>query len=264
MSAIARNESGRWDKAQRKMVSWPWTINAQGQGMYFATKEEAVTAAQRLRMQGVTSMDVGCMQVNLMHHPNAFRNLNDAFEPEINVGYAAKFLHQNFEETGSWKTAIMYYHSRTPMYGVPYAQRVIGTWRSILNGDKPAAMAALEGSRSGGGSQQAASEYYIRRAGGIGVAKASSRARDVMVIRVADRSGSGVRNMTMRTAGAGGSSAQQFTREYTEVKPTSAQLAIPAAEKPRSGPKVIRVGGQAGGNSQKVATRTTPVDFIFD
>lgn len=257
LSAIARNESGRWDAQQKKMVSWPWTLNAQGQGMYFNTKEEAVAAVQRLRMQGVTSIDVGCMQVNLMHHPNAFRSISDAFEPETNVAYAAKFLKQNFEETGSWKAAVMYYHSRTPGYGIPYAQRVINTWRRIMNGDKPVAVASLESSSP---LSRPGSEYYIRRSGAVGVSASARKTRDVMVIRVADRSTNTVRNVTMQAQGSG-DLVRNFSKEYTEIKPTSARITV-QEDKPRSSPKVIRVGSKKG--SQKVAAKTTPVDFIFD
>lgn len=253
LSAIARNESGRWDKTQKKMVSWPWTLNAQGQGMYFNTKEEAVAAVQRLRLQGVSSIDVGCMQVNLHHHPKAFRSISDAFDPETNVGYAAKFLRQNFEESGSWKTAVMYYHSRTAMHGVPYAQRVLSTWRRIINGDRPGVMASLDSGRGG-------SDYYVRRSGAIASGKAGGKARDVMVIRVADRSSHTVRNVTVQATGNG--LVKDFRKEYTEVKPASAQVAVPGEKPKASGPKIIRVG--AKNNAQKPAARTTPVDFIFD
>ena len=32
------------------------------------------------------------MQINLMHHPDAFASLDEAFEPGRNVAYGAKFL----------------------------------------------------------------------------------------------------------------------------------------------------------------------------
>ena len=37
-------------------------------------------------------MDVGCMQVNLYHHAHAFSSLDNAFDPQSNVDYAARFL----------------------------------------------------------------------------------------------------------------------------------------------------------------------------
>ena len=45
-----------------------------------------------VQAQGVRSIDIGCMQVNLMHHPNAFATLDAAFDPLANALYAARFL----------------------------------------------------------------------------------------------------------------------------------------------------------------------------
>ena len=69
LAAIGRVESGRRDPASGVMAPWPWTINAEGQGSFFDTKAQAIAAVQALQARGVQSIDVGCMQVNLMHHP---------------------------------------------------------------------------------------------------------------------------------------------------------------------------------------------------
>jgi len=53
-------------------LAWPWTINAQGKGQFFKTKAEAVKAIKNLQAQGVKSIDVGCMQINLSYHGKAF------------------------------------------------------------------------------------------------------------------------------------------------------------------------------------------------
>jgi len=71
----------QWWPGQRQWWPWPWTINAEGQGPYFATRAEAISAVQRLQEQGVRSIDVGCMQVNLLHHPQAFATMEQAFDP---------------------------------------------------------------------------------------------------------------------------------------------------------------------------------------
>ena len=92
LDAISMVESGRWDAARRARFAWPWTIYAEGKGRFFATKRAAIAAVRRLRKRGVESIDVGCMQVNLYHHPDAFRDLQDAFNPIANVTYAAGFL----------------------------------------------------------------------------------------------------------------------------------------------------------------------------
>jgi hypothetical protein len=41
---------------------------------------------------GITSLDVGCLQVNLAQHPDAFSTLAAAFDPVANADYGAAFL----------------------------------------------------------------------------------------------------------------------------------------------------------------------------
>jgi hypothetical protein len=72
----------------------------------------------------VRSIDVGCMQVNLLHHPNAFASLEQAFDPVGNAIYAAHFLRQLFDQTGSWPKATAAYHSATPKLGSAYQLKV--------------------------------------------------------------------------------------------------------------------------------------------
>ncbi len=72
------------------------------------------------------SIDVGCAQVNLMHHPTAFASLEQAFDPAANADYAARFLKQLWGTTagGNWMTAAGHYHSQTPELADPYRQQV--------------------------------------------------------------------------------------------------------------------------------------------
>ncbi|MCB4820821.1 transglycosylase SLT domain-containing protein [Roseicella sp. GB24] len=92
--AIARTESGRRDPATGRIEPWPWALNAAGMGMLAATRAEAVAAVTALQARGLRSIDVGCLQVNLLHHPDAFASLEDAFDPLANARYAARFLRQ--------------------------------------------------------------------------------------------------------------------------------------------------------------------------
>ena len=124
--SIARAESGRADPVTRRTRPWPWTINAGGVGHYYETKEEAVAAVHAFRARGVTSVDVGCMQVNLRHHPNAFATLEDAFDPAVNARYAARFLIDLHRQLGDWTRATAAYHSQTPELGEAYVRRVLG------------------------------------------------------------------------------------------------------------------------------------------
>ena len=60
------------------------------------------------------------MQINLFYHPHAFENLQEAFNPRLNVNYAGNFLTQLFEDHGSWQRAIEHYHSNDKQRGQRY------------------------------------------------------------------------------------------------------------------------------------------------
>jgi hypothetical protein len=100
-------------------------VNAEGRGYSFNTKGEAIAAVLALQARNVASVDVGCMQVNLMYHPAAFASLDEAFDPTANVRYAARFLGQLFAETKDWNLAAAYYHSKTPERALSYQQKVL-------------------------------------------------------------------------------------------------------------------------------------------
>jgi hypothetical protein len=131
MQAIALAESGRWDADKRASFAWPWTVNAEGRGRFLPTKEAAIAEVQRLRARGVRSVDVGCMQVNLMHHPDAFESLEDALDPVRNATYAGEFLRELYAARKSWPDAVAHYHSATPERHEPYRKRVYALWNGL-------------------------------------------------------------------------------------------------------------------------------------
>jgi hypothetical protein len=126
--AIGRVESGRWDSARGRMTSWPWTINAAGKGQWFDTKDAATQTARSLLDGGTRSIDVGCFQISLLYHPMAFDSLAQAFDPDANARYAARFLIELFGRTGTWEAAVETYHSADPALGFAYRQQVFSTW----------------------------------------------------------------------------------------------------------------------------------------
>lgn len=128
LRAIGLVESGRADPATGRTISWPWTINVAGVGYFYPSQSEAIAAVTQFRAAGVQSIDVGCLQVNLLHHPTAFGSLDQAFNPQTNVRYAASFLTALHRETGNWPQATAAYHSRTPELGHQYALCVMASW----------------------------------------------------------------------------------------------------------------------------------------
>ena len=127
MQAMAVMESGRRD-ASGAISAWPWTINVEGVGEWFDTKQQAIAAVTAHRARGARSIDVGCLQINLMHHPDAFASLEEAFDPAANARYSARFLQQLLAQTGSWPLAVGGYHSLTPDIGGEYSKKVLAIW----------------------------------------------------------------------------------------------------------------------------------------
>jgi hypothetical protein len=129
LRAISKAESGRFHEGKQVVMAWPWTVMAEGRGRYLATKEEAVAEVEALRARGVENIDVGCMQVNLQYHPDAFASLDEAFDPLTNVVYAASFLKALAGEHGSWAKAAAYYHSQNPERYLVYRSKIRQIWR---------------------------------------------------------------------------------------------------------------------------------------
>jgi hypothetical protein len=128
LASIARVESGRRDQASGTFNPWPWTINMDGEGSFYDSREQAVAAAKAMRPRVSISIDVGCMQISLVHHPDAFPNLAQAFDPMANADYGARFLVQLYEKSGSWPKAVALYHSATPEIGDEYQRKVYAAW----------------------------------------------------------------------------------------------------------------------------------------
>jgi hypothetical protein len=139
LGAISLTESGRVDPDSGRIRPWPWTINAEGEGQFFATREAAIAAVTALQARGVRSIDVGCLQVNLLNHPEAFASLEAAFDPRDNADYAARFLNSLYDASKDWKSAVAAYHSETPALGDAYRVLVMARWQNgdLHAGDAP-------------------------------------------------------------------------------------------------------------------------------
>ena len=131
LSAIATIESGRAEPKTGLIRPWPWTINAAGTQHFYPGKAQAIAAARAFRARGIRSIDVGCMQINLLAHKDAFRSLSQAFDPTANALYGGYFLTALFHHTGSWPNAAARYHSRTPAIAAAYKGRVLAAWAGL-------------------------------------------------------------------------------------------------------------------------------------
>jgi soluble lytic murein transglycosylase-like protein len=136
--SIGMVESGRADPLSGRVAPWPWTVNADGAGHYFSTESGAAAFVRLAESSGARDVDVGCFQVSLQQHPDAFASLDEAFDPQQNATYAVTFLNQLKGFAGSWESAVADYHSATPALGLPYEQRVMAVWKGAPLGLGPA------------------------------------------------------------------------------------------------------------------------------
>ena len=209
LQAIGRVESGRRDPETGQFAPWPWTTNAEGEGKYFPTREAAIAHVRQLQARGVRIIDVGCMQVNLHHHANAFASLEQAFDPLINARYAARFLTELNGGRADWRQAAGHYHSQTPERAGPYREKVLAAWEQEArnSGDSSAEAMALARLRGGWGSVALAS------AGGLSLSNRADRAR---IIPLAGSSGGGM-SAGASAEGSGGSSPGRGLDAYRSV-----------------------------------------------
>ena len=119
---IGLQEAGMMHKGE--LTVWPWVANAEGEGRFFDNPGAAASWVRARQAGGVASIDVGCMQVNLRWHPDAFETLDHGLDPETNVDYAARLLLSLYERTGDWTEAAGRYHSATDEYKDIYLGRL--------------------------------------------------------------------------------------------------------------------------------------------
>lgn len=121
LRTITRVETGRQQGGH--LTPWPWTLNIAGRGYWLESPQAALDLLQQHLSRGVTSVDIGCFQLNHRWHGNAFNSPDEMLDPRQNALYAAGFLVRLRAELGTWEAAIAAYHSRTPRYAERYLTR---------------------------------------------------------------------------------------------------------------------------------------------
>lgn len=135
--AIGLTETGRGDSLR------PYALNIEGRAVYDRDRRAALDRFKAAQQAGARSIDVGCMQINLKHHPDAFASLDDAFDPSTNVAYGADFLKSLHDQTNGWLAAARRYHSATPEKGEPYGELVLANWTGAAKQKELAADTAV-------------------------------------------------------------------------------------------------------------------------
>jgi hypothetical protein len=132
LMAVALTETGR--RIGDAITPWPCSINAAGEGAWLEHRRAAIERTRSLQASGVESIDVGCMQVNLKWHEDAFDSLEAAFDPGANVTYAARHLTELRARSRDWLEAAGRYHSADPARARAYLARLRSNWQAVREG----------------------------------------------------------------------------------------------------------------------------------
>lgn len=156
MTAIALTESGR-RLADGAWRPWPWTINVNGTGEMFDSRDAAIKAVQAHMLQGETNIDIGCMQISLHWHNLNFQTLEEIFDPVANLTYAAQYLTDLHAQYGSWERAVGQYHSSDPERRATYLRKVLSYWQrgdmadaAVVTGEEDTLIARAAGAVADG------------------------------------------------------------------------------------------------------------------
>lgn len=190
LKAISLTETGR-DRGG-EIRPWPWTVNMEGKGVWFDSREAALSYVYEHFKRGARSFDVGCFQINYKWHHENFASIEEMFDPSANARYAADFLSSLHAESGNWETAAGAFHSRTPEYANRYKEKFAGYRARFAHEDdlplvvEPAfvPVAAVQGSSTetltrarvnsypllqGGGQPALGSLFPVGNGGGVGL-----------------------------------------------------------------------------------------------
>lgn len=110
----------------------PWAVNSALTSRQFASMDEAKAYVADERRQGVGTIDVGCMQISLYWHPEAFATLDEAFDPARNAAAGMQRVADLWRSTGSWTQAVARYHGGSEQEQDLYACRVLAAYRSLM------------------------------------------------------------------------------------------------------------------------------------
>ena len=149
LHAISLTETGRNDGG--RLRPYPWAINREGKGYWFASRDEALAFAKASLLEGRPSFDVGCIQINYYWHGRNFASLEAMFDPDVGAAYAAAFLRSLYAERGDWSQAAGAYHSQTPERAGIYRARfdrilagISGTPLAVVASAEPLAEPSTE------------------------------------------------------------------------------------------------------------------------
>jgi hypothetical protein len=94
-----------------KGVLGPFDLNVDGRSLRNETLPQALAAYAAADRMGAKFIDIGCMQINHHYHSAHFRSLEEMFDPQLNVAYAAGLLKTLRKQEGTWTMAVARYNA---------------------------------------------------------------------------------------------------------------------------------------------------------
>ncbi|TKB23169.1 lytic transglycosylase domain-containing protein [Desulfopila sp. IMCC35006] len=124
-AANAWNVPVEWTQAIAHVESGfsPWSLNIEGKGYRFDSKEKALEKAKEAEAEGL-SFDSGVMQVNNFWLKKYGIPLEAAFDPLANIYLGSWILKQEIHKHGQTWSAVGAYHSPNETRGRKYAEMV--------------------------------------------------------------------------------------------------------------------------------------------
>jgi hypothetical protein len=132
--AVALTESGKHVLSAGVFRPWPWTLNVAGQGYFFDSKQDALSALKDWLQPGKQSIDIGLMQVNWRYHQDKLRSPWLALDPYHNLRVGAEILQDCYKKRQDWWSSIGCYHSPSnTQKAEQYIGRVLSRWQRIMS-----------------------------------------------------------------------------------------------------------------------------------
>tara|TARA_R110002072_G_scaffold209067_9_gene366544 strand:- start:493 stop:1062 length:570 start_codon:yes stop_codon:yes gene_type:complete len=132
--AVALTESGQSSLSDGRFRPWPWTLNINGEGHYFPSRQAAWQALQLSVDVANNSVDIGLMQISWRYHHSALGSAWQALDPYHNLKVAAAILRDCQKENTSWADRVGCYHApNDSARGIRYARRVKANWEQLAD-----------------------------------------------------------------------------------------------------------------------------------
>ena len=132
--AVALAESGQSAFSGGAFRPWPWTLNVNGKGRYYRSRQAAWQALQHTLASPEMSVDIGLMQISWRYHQSVLGSGWAALDPYHNLRVAAALLRDCLAAHEHWLPSAGCYHAPNNAYRAEhYSQRVKTHWQRLTD-----------------------------------------------------------------------------------------------------------------------------------